>query len=463
MKWKPDWRVVRLVWMRELLDQARDRRTLFMVIALPVLLYPLLGLAVMQLALSYEEQPSVIGVVGLENLPASTPRSAGTSPMPAVALLGRMAADPAHAGLAAAFVLPAQLRLEQQLEDYPALFAKEGDAWRVAGGLLDRRDIPSIGVQPVAPDKQDELLDGREIDIVLIVPANLGERLAGYEQLELQVSARSDDRGQRGRRRLENLLSRWEERIKTIRLRRHGLPANFDNPIVLADDGPESFLEQAGQGLEDTLIRLFPFMVVMWTMAGAMYPAVDVCAGEKERGTLETLLISPAGRIDIACGKFLTIWVFSAVSTAWNLASMSLTLWMLTRPLPQPVPSVGSFAWSILASLPLAALFSSVCLAIGVYARSTKEGQYYLMPLFLLTLPLVFISLAPDITLNPLTAVVPVTGLTLLMQRVMTSAPAQYPWLYFIPVLFSIGFYSWLALWWAARQFQREEVLFRVK
>jgi sodium transport system permease protein len=112
--------------------------------------------------------------------------------------------------------------------------------------------------------------------------------------------------------------------------------------------------------------------------------------------------------------------------------------------------------------LPLSAFFSAICLAVGAYARSTKEGQYYLMPLFLVTMPLVFLTLAPGVELGPFYSLVPVTGVALLMQRLM-GADAATPgtWLYFLPVLAPTALYSWLALRWAIEQFKREEVLFR--
>jgi sodium transport system permease protein len=109
----------------------------------------------------------------------------------------------------------------------------------------------------------------------------------------------------------------------------------------------------------------------------------------------------------------------------------------------------------------LSAFFSALCLSVGAYARSSKEGQYYLMPLFLVTMPLVFLTLAPGVELNPFYSLVPVTGVALLMQRLMTTTIDKAPWLYFGPVIVPIILYSWLALRWAIEQFRREEVLFR--
>ena len=75
--------------------------------------------------------------------------------------------------------------------------------------------------------------------------------------------------------------------------------------------------------------RLFPFLLVMMSLTGAFYPAVDLCAGEKERGTMETLLISPASRGEIVMGKFLTVVLASMMTALLNLLSMGLTAMQL--------------------------------------------------------------------------------------------------------------------------------------
>src|SRR5207253_6768372 len=118
--------------------------------------------------------------------------------------------------------------------------------------------------------------------------------------------------------------------------------------------------------------------------------------------------------------------------------------------------------WAVLLPLPLSAFFSALCLSVGAYARSSKEGQYYLMPLCLVTMPLVFLTLAPGVELNPFYSMVPVTGVSLLLEKLsQVGKPDPALWLYFVPVLAPMVIYSWLALRWAIIQFQREEVLFR--
>src|SRR5256885_13987451 len=112
------------------------------------------------------------------------------------------------------------------------------------------------------------------------------------------------------------------------------------------------------------MVRIFPFMLVMWSLAAAIYPAVEVCAGEKERGTMETLLISPAGREEIVWGKFLTIWVFSSATALLNMLSMVVTAWPLGSTLPGATIKVAALFWAVVLLLPLSAFFSALCLAV---------------------------------------------------------------------------------------------------
>jgi sodium transport system permease protein len=303
----------------------------------------------------------------------------------------------------------------------------------------------------------------REVDLLLVVPPGFCDQLRSDGQPALYLLTRpEDDRpGAAVRDRVQGVLARWRKRITETRLLGHGLPAGFDEAFVVEGD-PARGGKEAATGLFDALVRIFPFLLVMWALTGALYPAVDLCAGEKERGTMETLLISPASREEIVYGKFLTIWVFSGATALLNLLSIGLTTWRFAGRLPAASLRPESLLWCVLLVLPLSAFFSALCLAIGAYARSSKEGQYYLMPLFLVTMPLIFLTLAPGVELNAFYSMIPVTGVALLLQRLMTAAtPAQVPWAYFVPVLGPMILYGWLSLRWAVYQFQREEVLFR--
>jgi sodium transport system permease protein len=502
------WSIIRLIWLRELRDQLRDRRTLFMVAGLPVLLYPILGVAVLKFAAGFIDRKTTIGVVsgpgaphefpprrglpghrgawkaaswltltpglgGVERVGGAAalaeadrvlaPPASGLSPIPPLAWLSAAPPAPGTLGpdrLAGAASLANYSHISC---DYPVL---------AHGDHFDALYLhPLVADQPLVLSEQKfqivwlaqvdrELLANKKVDLLLWAAPEFWSDL-DTGQPRLSVEGRdNDDTSRLALQRLQYVLARWKKHIKEVRFVRKGLPASFDEPFRLVEPGVDTGAGTTRNAL-DLLVRVFPFMLVMWSLAGALYPAVDLCAGEKERGTMETLLISPASREEIVWGKFLTIWVFSAFTALLNLLSMGLTTWMFAHQLPRVELTAAGLFWCILLLLPLSAFFSAICLSIGAYARSTKEGQYYLMPLFLVTMPLIFLTLAPGVEINSFYSMVPVTGVALLMQRLLSTAPFEQPWFYFVSVMAPTALYSWLALRWAIDQFQREEVLFR--
>jgi sodium transport system permease protein len=479
------WSIVRLIWLRELRDQLRDRRTVFMIAVLPVLLYPAAGFGVMQLALGYLGQHSVVGVQGSQYLPPWTPRCSALSPVPALSWLTLTPSAPGVplAGVERAVSGEALelARRDDPNQDYPPLLIADEGGLRFPSLYLEHPDeARSLRIRSFdepTPDAdtgwpEDFLarvdrsaLDARQIDLLLVVPAYFADILRKDGRPPLYVLTREgDDRSRLVDNRVSAILRQWKKHLKEVRLRRQGLPADYDEAIDIRDAArAKPPAKRASDDLLEMLVRIFPFILVMWSLAGALYPAVDLCAGEKERGTMETLLISPASREEIVWGKFLTIWVFSAATALLNLLSMALTTWKFGSLLTAEAAfRPAALFWAIVLLLPLSAFFSAVCLAVGAYARSSKEGQYYLMPLFLVTMPLIFLTLAPGVELNAFYSMVPVTGVALLLQKLMAVKPPDYElWAYFVPVLAPMVVYSWLALRWAIEQFQREEVLFR--
>jgi sodium transport system permease protein len=117
--------------------------------------------------------------------------------------------------------------------------------------------------------------------------------------------------------------------------------------------------------------------------------------------------------------------------------------------------------WLILLLLPLSAFYSAISLALATFARSTKEGQYYLTPLLLVTLGLTMLCVSPVVEIDPFYCILPVVGPALLLKEVLASPGSSAPLLYGIPVLATSVAYSLAGLWWAITMFNREDVLFR--
>lgn len=418
-----NWRIIRLIAGRELRDLLRDRRSLMLLLVLPVILYPGFGLAGYFFAIRMLDHPSKIGIVGFNNLP-SAEKWVELSPdrNPPLIIDGRFA----H------------------------LFCES------------KRESALLEIVPLDNNDQSSL-DRRDVDVILIVPNDFSEKLYREEAVTLELKDRDGDEPSKlATRRLTAVLQRYDDALKKARFARHKLPIDFDQPLVIREPkADETPLQRGVDELRDRLAKFLPLLLVMWALAGALHPAIDVCAGEKERGTMETLLISPAERNEIVAGKFLAVWIFSTATAIWNLLWMGGLCLLGAWKFEIKLMSMTSLLLCMLLSLPITALFTALSIALGVYARSTKEGQYYLLPLFLIALPLITLSLMPNTELTFGTSLIPVTGACLLIQKMIGPAPASDYLPYIAPVMGSLAVCVVLSCIWAVRQFHREDVLFR--
>jgi len=433
-----NWSKVQLIFAREVRDQLRDRRTLFIIAVLPILLYPLLGLSISQVAMFMQEHPTRVLLIGRSELPSA----------PALVDGDRFAAD---------------------------LFAGE------SGPRLLKLQFPPDSSRADA-EPADELLDAAreglqdgQFEAVIYFPPGFLERLETFRsQLEWAPGERADlqevpgpeihfstarRKSQITYRRVVEVLQSWRQEVGKDNLVREGIAPEAIRPFVLK---PQDVAGQQGHRDAAVWSTLLPFMLLVWALTGAFYPAIDLCAGEKERGTLETLLSSPAERTEIVWGKLLTIMCFSMATVVLNIASLGITGLVVSSHLPHSIglpPAMAPF-WLLLALLPVSAFFSALCLALAAFARSTKEGQYYLMPLILITMPLVILSMSDTVELDLGNSLIPITGIVLLLRTALEGNYNQA--VMFTPAVLAVTVAGcWLAIRWAVDQFNSESVLFR--
>jgi sodium transport system permease protein len=433
------WSVVRLIANREIRDQLRDKRTLFLILGLPVLMYPLFVGVGLLFVSAIKEKIFVVAVVGAEHLPQPQTINVPT-------------AASAVAGVPAAFA-------EQRARTFPPLIVENKFV-----GANSAIDINSgtLAIKPI--DAVDEsLLDKREADAILVIDPGFMAKLERGERPAMRILGREGEENSKlAVRRLTGVLHDWAERVKATRFMRAGLSPDFDDPVEIRDPQSEKPADKkVFDELRDVLVKTIPFLLVMWMLTGSIYPAIDMTAGEKERGTMETLLISPAERGEIVLGKFLSVVTMGFGTAAWNVFLMLLVTAVVQLYFPHTIISLPGLALSMLASLPLAMLIAASTLALGVFARSTKEGNYYMVPLFLVSLPLSYWSMSPGIELDATTSWIPVTNALLLQQWLMAVRTDPFPWQHVPAVVISLTLFIGLALWAAVRQFHRESVLFR--
>jgi sodium transport system permease protein len=209
------------------------------------------------------------------------------------------------------------------------------------------------------------------------------------------------------------------------------------------------------------LSKVLPLIVVVMVMLGAFHPAIDITAGERERGTLETTLSAPIDRSALMAGKVLAVAVLSSLTGILNLASMSLTVLEGAR-LAGPAGANLAIPWRQAAAAfavvpPTAFLFAAVMVAVGALARSFKEAQTLLTPVYFLCMAPALTAGLGDFRLSAVTAFIPGVGVTLLARDlVLSRATAGMA----LAVLASTALYGAAALALAARLYDSERLFF---
>ncbi|MCS7304779.1 MAG: ABC transporter permease subunit [Thermoguttaceae bacterium] len=471
-----NWQHVWLVFCRELRDQFRDRRTLFMMVVLPLVLYPLLGMSLFQIRQFLQEKAIRVLVLGIEHLQGVEPAlveggqfAAGLFDDPQRAALVELVDARQVAGFEGAFSWAQkreQAKLAVQAGMYDAaLYIPPDFAQRLAAvreAMKARSEQTKHSGQPASsaeqPLNQSPLLLSAEP--IASDSSRFGKGV-GQEILvpkpEIFYST-ATERSQLAYARLMEVVERWREAIAARNLEASGMPVQAARPFDLqkADVAEQTAFRGAA-----VWAKILPVMLLLWALTGAFYPAIDLCAGEKERGTLETLLCSPVDREDIVVGKLLTVMLFSMMTALLNVGAIGLTGWLLLAQLPGVgAPPIWSAVWLLMALVPMSALFGALCLALSALARSSKEAQYYLMPLLVISMPLAIWPMAPGVELSLGTSLIPVSGVVLVLRAAMEGNGWQA--LEFLPpvVAVTLGCCA-VAVRWAVEQFNSEKVLFR--
>jgi sodium transport system permease protein len=213
---------------------------------------------------------------------------------------------------------------------------------------------------------------------------------------------------------------------------------------------------------------MLPYFIILLCMTGAMYPAMDLTAGEKERGTIETLLCCPVARSNLVLGKFMTVLCVSLATTLFSLLSMMGTLLVakgaLGRAAHMQIPiTLAALDWQAVVMvfvmvLPVAILLSAAQLAIALFAKSFKEAQSYLSPLMILVILPAVLGMLPGMELSAKCAVIPVLNTSLICKEILMG---NYAWPMMGLIFGSSCVYAAAALAGAVWLFNREEVLFR--
>jgi sodium transport system permease protein len=412
-----NWSNIVTIYLKELKDSLRDRRTIISMIVIPTLIMPLLMLGVgtlmTKVVKSARDEASAIVILGGADSP----------------------------GVVAALKADKRFRIVAPTGDYK------------------------------------QLVSEKKIRLAVEIPEGFEAGLkAGATQTVLLYHYEGEMKSGLGATAVERFFRELRERTIEGRLTDRGLPADVVKPFEVKRQNVAP-PEKVGGNLIGGFI---PYMIIILCFTGAMYPAIDLTAGEKERGTMETLLCSPVHRVNIVLGKFLMVMTASIATMCLTLLSTGVSLAIggrfltgggRTTAAAQATAGAVKTAASVMPSIdplgvfgvfamiaPVAVLFAALQLTIALAAKSYKEAQSYLSPLIIVVLLPAMIGMLPGIELSAKTALVPILNLSLVCKEMLSGV---WHWHYIGLIFGSTCVYASVALALCVRMFNREDVMFR--
>lgn len=408
------------IYRKELRDSLRDRRTLLSTIIIPSLVIPLMTFGV--------------GAVMKRVI------NKASEEVPAIMIIGGADSPGVVAALSAA----------RNPEQKRALFRL------VPGG------------------DYKEQISNKTIRAAVEIPAGFEAALKSGETRTITIYYYEGEiKSGFGQRALAKFFTELRQKTAESGLAARGLPVSLLKPFDVKSQNVAPPEKVGGE----IIGGLVPYLIIILCFTGAMYPAMDLTAGEKERGTMETLLCSPVARVDIVLGKFLMVLTGSVSAMFFMLLSMGTTA-VITgtvmansgmklsagaagaktsvdiMPTLDPTGLLGVLAMVV----PVAVMFAAAAFTIALFAKSYKEAQSYLAPMMIVVIMPAVVGMLPGIELNARLALVPILNLSLVCKEMLSGV---WHWNYIGLIFGSSCVYAALALALAVKMFNREDVIFR--
>lgn len=405
------------IWKKELKDTFRDRRTLAAMLLIPIILMPLVIVGMSKL-MEYQfkktaEQAVKISIVG---------------------------------------------------ENYAPILAE----------IIKKQDKVEI----VKSDNNlKESVAKDKIDAGLIIPSDFDDQIRDIKPVQIKMLTKStSSKSSSALLRINSALSVFNKQLLEKRFADQKINQNILSEVSGAPEDVATEKERGGFGLG----FLLPLFIVIWAITGGQYTAIDISAGEKERKTLEPLLLTPVKRLDIVLGKFLAVSTTALISVVAALGSIYFTMLRFGF---GPIGQNGEFQAGgaaagaqqgaifdfsvepqaiillLVISVLLIFLFSAIILSVAIFARSFKEAQNYVGPMYLfVVMPVAIlnamIGLKPALWFFALPAV----NAFLLFREILAGA---YDWQHILLTAASLIVYSLIAIFVASKIYSKETVLFK--
>jgi sodium transport system permease protein len=397
------------VYFKELTELMRDKKTLIFVILLPIFIFPV-----------------IFGVMGL--VLSSTTNKAMQEQHRYVIINGQQAPE-------------------------------------FADALFYHKNFKQLTTDKTTEAELVAAIRNDEFDVAIVVPADFSAKRQLVEQAQWQVIYNQSSQFDFMYRYFTDLLADFNEKLQRDTLTQLNVDPAKLAAIIKPVDVQKVDTAAKRENIGEKFGAVIAYILIPLCLLGASYPAIDMGAGEKERGTLETLLICPISRVSIVLGKFLTVLTTGLVGALITVGSFGIWGAIIgsfggMAVVQEAMSAIAITELLLIFSLllPISAVFAALLLAISIYARTFKEAQNYISPLsIMIFLPLVA-AMMPGVELNGKTALVPIMNVALAIKELIKGT-ADYAMLALI--FGSTLVLAAVAIGFCVHWFQQEKVLFR--
>jgi sodium transport system permease protein len=399
-----NWTKTLIIFKKEMLDLFRDRRTIITSIILPIVLYPFISIFVATLATRQDTKIQ-----------------------------------------------------EAQKVIYISDQVDSADSQKLIMSLQEEDNLSIEMTHKQGWDNQfQQLVENNDIQAFLALRDTIS---GGYQRLIVTgYYNNTDEKSQKAYSNIRDIIytTKWE--IVSGRLN----DLNISSEILEAIEVEQVNIAPPQKILGALLGKFLAYMLIILTISSGAVVASDLVAGEKDRGTLETILVSAASRLELVGGKFLTIITFSFITVFMNLLSMYIStrhiLGMANMDLSQVQMPVVSFILIFIAMVPLAILFASIQLSLSTWSRNVKECSSYQTPLLLIGMMFSMISAFPGFELNYGYALIPIINFSLLLKELLLGDLNMG---HYLVVILSTLILAGAGVMISINLFKKESVLFR--
>ena len=407
-----DFKNIITIWKKEIKDTVRDRRTLVSMILIPIALMPIIMIGMFKLVESQEKSLAEKTVkVAIENAEAA--------PQLTESLTGQ----------------------------------------------------GKIEIVPVEGDIEAAVAD-EKIDAAIVIPADFQQSVSGEKPVALEFISKSTNLNSANvYAAVTAVVDDYNSRLLADRFSAQGINPEILSKVTITNHDAATPSETSGYFLG----LIIPLFIVIYSITGGQYTAIDVSAGEKERKTLEALFLTPARRIEIVSGKFLAVATVALTSIVLAIGSLYVTFVYAGDLVGTSMSSgtgasgmgAGAFSFSVepaaailllAVSIFLVLMFSAIILSISIYAKSFKEAESYIGPAYMVViLPIVFITSMPAFEPALIHFAIPAVNAVLLFKEVLMGT---YDTSHILVTFVSLIVASALAILAATKIYSKESVLF---